>query len=128
MSFVRCPIARDEEVERAAGRVLRFARGVHCLGDAILEGGEALGRSLGRQQIKLGMGQSDNDFTVGGEGASQGADRAAQLDQPRQVVGGVLGDVGHHLRVELLQLAFDLLEGAEVAGHDPIDNRCDKRR
>ena len=67
------------------------------------------------------MRQSHDHFSVGGKRAAQSPDRAAQLDQPRQLVGNVLRDLGHHLRVQLFQLALHLLEGAEV-------NRRDERR
>ena len=72
----------DEEVERAEGRLLRFAGGVQCLGQATLEGGEPLRRVLGRERIEFGMCQRDNDFAVRGECSSQRPDRAAELDQP----------------------------------------------
>ena len=74
------------------------------------------------------MRERDDHFTVRRERTSQSADGAAELHQPRQLVGDVLRDFRHDLRVQLLQFAFDLLEGAEVAGHDPIDNRRDERR
>ena len=74
------------------------------------------------------MRQRDDDLTVRRERTSQSPDRAAEFDQPRQVVGDALRDVGHDLRVQLLELALDSLEGAEVAGDDPLDNRCGKRR
>ena len=37
------------------------------------------------------MGQADDDLTVRGERGSQSPDRAAQLDEPRQFVGDVVG-------------------------------------
>ena len=74
------------------------------------------------------MRQGDNDLAVRGERPSQRPDRAAELDQPGQIVGDVLRGAGHDPRVQLLQFALNSLEGAEVAGDDPLENRCDKRR
>ena len=80
------------------------------------------------EQIKLRMGQSHDHLTVRGERTSQRPDRTTELHQPRQLVGHVLGNVRHDLRVELLKFALDLLEGTEVASDHPIDNRRDKGR
>ena len=73
------------------------------------------------------MGEADDDLTVRGERGSQSPDRAAEFDEPRQFVGDARRDVGHDLRVQLLELALDSLKGAEVAGDDPLGNRGDKR-
>ena len=74
------------------------------------------------------MCQGDNDLAVRGERPSQFPDRAAELDQPGQVVGDVLRCAGHDPRVQLLKLALDSLEGAEVAGDDPLETRGDDGR
>ena len=128
MSFVRWPIRATRRSNEPKVDSFDFAGGVQCLGQATLEGGELLRRVLGRQRIELGMCQSDNDLAVRGERPSQRPDRAAELDQPGQFAGDVLRCAGHDPRVQLLQFALDSLEGAEVAGDDPLENRCDERR
>ena len=74
------------------------------------------------------MRQGDNDLAVRGECPSQRPNRAAELDQPGQIVGNVVRGAGHDPRVQLLQFALNRLEGTEVAGNDPFENRCHKRR
>ena len=74
------------------------------------------------------MSQSDDHLAMWKERTPQRPDRAAKLDEPRQVVGDVLRDIRHDLGVELLEFCLDLLEGTEVARDDPLDSRCDKRR
>ena len=59
------------------------------------------------------MRERDYHFAVRGERTSQRPDRAAEFNQPRQLVGDVLRDVGHDVRVKLFQFALDFLEGAE---------------
>ena len=74
------------------------------------------------------MRQGDNDLAVRGECPSQRPNRAAELDQPGQIVGNVVRGAGHDPRVQLLQFALNRLEGAEIAGNDPFENRRHERR
>ena len=62
-----------------------------------------------------------------GERPSQRPNRAADLDEPVQVFSSHLGGIGHDPRVEILQLPLDVIQGAEVAGDDPVENRCNER-
>ena len=127
MSFVRCPISGDEEIEGAEGRLLRLAGGVQRLDHAALEIGETLCRLFARELIEFGVRERNDHFAMRGERPSQRPNRAADLDEPVQVFSSHLGGIGHDPRVEILQLPLDVIQGAEVAGDDPVENLGDER-
>ena len=128
MSFVRCPIratrrSNEPRVDSFASRAAsnawstRLSRAANRSAEVSVE-----------SRSSSGCASATTTSRCGESARSQSPDGAAELDEPRQVVGDALRDVGHDLRVQLLELALDSLKGAEVAGDDPLDNRCDKRR
>ena len=117
----------DQDVERACDPVPGVACGGERGVDSRGECDEPLGRFLRGERVELGVAQRREHLSVGRERPPQAADSTASVAEHPDLLLRVVARLRERLHVELVERLFDLVEGAEIAGYDPLQERREKR-